>query len=236
MKAHGVIVAFVTLALVGLAPLAQAQDAAQLKERVAAIKKNLVDSKAALKEYEWTETTVVSKGGEEKSRVQKRCFYGADGKVEKTPMGEAPAEAKKKGGVRGKVVEKKKAEIGAEMTEAKKLIQSYIPPEPGKIQACYAQGHASVSPIGATKVVRVDFKDYNKPGDVLGVEVDTDQNRLTKLSVSSYTKKADEPVTLDATLATLEGGITYPAQIVFEVKSTGIKTVVENSGYKKKGT
>ena len=236
MKTRIGISTLAAVVLIGAPWTASAQDQAQVKERVQAIKENLVQSKAALKGYEWVETTVVSRNGEEKSRVQKRCFYGADGKLQKTPLGEPAAEAKKKGGVRGKVVAKKKAEIGEEMKEAKQLIQSYVPPEPGKIQACQAKGKASVTPVDPGKLVRVDFKDYNKPGDVLGIEVDLEKNQLTKLNVASYLKKTDEAVTLDATLGTLEGGITYPAQIVFDVKSTGIKTVIENSGYKKTGT
>jgi hypothetical protein len=53
---------------------------------------------AALRTYEWMETTVVSMKGEEKSRKQNRCYYGADGKVEKVPVesaAQAPAKEKR---------------------------------------------------------------------------------------------------------------------------------------------
>ena len=52
------------------------------KERVAAIKTSFAQSQAKLREYEWIETTVVSLKGEEKSRTQKRCYYGAEGQVQ----------------------------------------------------------------------------------------------------------------------------------------------------------
>src|ERR1044071_7460717 len=61
------------------------------QERAAALKQSMQESQAKLRQYEWTETTVVSLKGEEKARTQKRCYYGADGKVQKVPMGDAPA-------------------------------------------------------------------------------------------------------------------------------------------------
>ena len=76
----------------GLVPVpAAAQPAAAAganpapKERVAAIKKWFAESQARLRNYEWIETTVVSLKGEEKSRTQMRCYYGAEGKVQKIP-------------------------------------------------------------------------------------------------------------------------------------------------------
>ena len=63
------------------------------EERVAAIKQSLQESMAALRQYEWVETTIVSLKGEEKSRAQKRCYYGADGKIQKIALTEPqPAE------------------------------------------------------------------------------------------------------------------------------------------------
>ena len=73
--------------------------------------------------------------GEEKARKQNRCYYGADGKVQKTPIaGDAPqAAAESGGGGRsgrrggGKVkerlvVENKKSEIQDYMESAVALI------------------------------------------------------------------------------------------------------------------
>ena len=57
------------------------------QERIAAIKQSLQESQARLRSYEWIETTVVSLKGEEKSRKQNRCYYGAEGKVQKVSVG-----------------------------------------------------------------------------------------------------------------------------------------------------
>jgi hypothetical protein len=233
MKASWGIVASMAVA-VCIASVASAQDKEAVKERVAAIKQSLAESKAALKTYEWTETTTFSMKGEVKSHVQNRCHYGPDGKVVKTMIG-APPEQKKKGGLRGKIVENKKEDIANAMKEAKALIASYVPPDPAKLQASFAAGKASVSPLDPGKVTRVTFKDYNKPGDMLSIDVDLAQNRLMKLNIASYAAKPDDHVTLEANLGTLEGGITYPAQITLDVKAANAKTVIVNSDYKKTG-
>ena len=63
------------------------------EEPVAALKQSLAENQARLRQYEWVETTAVSLKGEEKSRTQKRCYYGADGKVQKTVIAEPAQEA-----------------------------------------------------------------------------------------------------------------------------------------------
>ena len=68
----------------------QAEDAAAKGQKVAALKESLAANQAALKSYTWTETTEISMKGEVKKKEQKLCRYGADGKVQKTPIGDQP--------------------------------------------------------------------------------------------------------------------------------------------------
>src|SRR6187401_2800196 len=82
---------------------------------VATLKQNLSESQKRLRQYEWVETTVISLKGEEKARKQQRAYYGADGKLTKTPIGEPkPAAAQQGGGggrgsrVKKQIVENKK--------------------------------------------------------------------------------------------------------------------------------
>ena len=75
------------------------------QERVAALKQSMQESQTKLRQYEWIETTIISLKGEEKARTQKRCYYGADGKLQKVPIG-SPAPAQQPpagGGRRGRV-------------------------------------------------------------------------------------------------------------------------------------
>ena len=69
------------------APQGQPQPPPTPEQRVAMLKQWLQASQAQLRTYEWVETTVITKGGEEKSRKQSTVYYGADGKLQKVPIG-----------------------------------------------------------------------------------------------------------------------------------------------------
>ena len=72
---------------------------------------------------------------------------GPDGKIQKQQLS-APPEESAPGGMKGKVAAKKKAEITAQMKDAAALVQSYVPPDPQRIQAVKNAGNLSVSPTG----------------------------------------------------------------------------------------
>src|SRR5262249_337560 len=83
----------VSLVLVAMLPIAARAQAPNPHDGAAALKQSLAANQAALGQYSWIETTQVSLKGEVKKQEQKQCFYGADGKVQKTPMpGAAPQE------------------------------------------------------------------------------------------------------------------------------------------------
>lgn len=214
------------------------QQAPSIHERVAALKKSLAESMAALKGYEWIETTVVSLKGEEKATTEKRCYYGADGKVQKITI-EAPPEPKKKPGIRGAIIEKKKGEITAYMKQAAELVHQYVPPDPEAIQKAKDAGNVSVAVLEPGKRVRLDMKDFLMPGDLLKVEINSADNRLSAIGVSTFlneeNSKSDkkDQVTLEVRMGTLEDGTSYSAQSTLEAKAKEMKVVVTNSGYRK---
>ncbi len=201
--------------------------------RVAALKANLATNMQNLKTYQWTETQVLNLKGEDKSASQFTCSYGADGKVVKTPV-TPKAEADKKRGIRGKVAENKKEDMSEYMQSALALIKSYIPPDPAKIQAAKDAGKISVTPMEGGKRVRLDIKDYAKPGDNLGIEVDAVNNQISALSVASYLVDAKDAVKLDVKMSALADGTGYPAHIMFDGASKSVKVTLNNSDYKKK--
>lgn len=205
-----------------------------VEERVAAIKASLAVSQAALKQYEWVETTVVSLKGEEKSRKLNRCYHGADGGVTKVPL-TAPPPAEKKRGLRGKIAENKKEELTDYMQQAVGLVKSYVPPNPGLIQAAKDAGKVSVDIVQPGKRVRLNFRDYLKPGDTLGVEIDMTSNRLLGLTVKSYLEEAKDAVSLTARMASLNDGTTYADAITLDATAKKVKVAVDNSGYRKTG-
>ncbi|HKW14191.1 MAG TPA: hypothetical protein VJS69_06885, partial [Candidatus Krumholzibacteria bacterium] len=215
------------------APAAGTTPAPTPAERIAAIKANLVQNATNLRTYQWTETQVVNLKGDDKSNTQKTCYYAADGKVVKTPLA-PPAEAKDKPGLRGKIVDNKKEELSAYMKSAVALVKSYVPPDPAKLQAAKDAGKVSMSVLDPGKRARLDIKDYQKPGDNLGIEIDMTTNQILGLNVASYLADAKDAVTLDVKMASLPDGTGYPSTIVLNGAAQKIKVTVSNSGYVKK--
>jgi hypothetical protein len=213
---------------------AQASPTTQ-QDRVAALKTSLQTGLAGQKNYEWTETVAVSMKGEEKSRKQNHCAYGADGKVQKTPIGGQPeADAKKPGGIRGKVAAKKMGEVEEAMKGAVALIKQYVPPDPAKIQKAKDAGKLAVTPPDASGRVQIKINDYLKPGDLVTMELDGAKNSLLGLSVASYMESAKDAVNMKVTMGTLEDGTLYAQNTRLDVKSQELGVAIENGGYKKK--
>src|SRR4051812_30083039 len=220
-----------------LAARAEAQQAAPTtQERVAALKQSMQESQTKIRQYEGNETTIISLKGEEKARTQKRCSYGADGKLQKVPVGSpAPAPQASDGGgrrgrVKAKVVENKKDDMKDYMERAAALVQQYVPPQPADIQRAKDAGKVTANPAGAG-LVRLEFPDYLKSGDRLSIDVDAAANQLRGLTVASYLDQADDAVTLAVQLGTLPDGTGYTAQTTLDAVAKKIRVVIQNAGH-----
>ena len=168
-------------------------DLAAQQDKVAALKQSLAANAKLQKQYRWVETTVISMKGEEKSRVQKQCFYGPDGKVQKQQL-TAPPQQSAPGGVKGKMAAKKKEEITAAMNQA-------VGPDPAStcrpIRSAFRPrrpaGNLAVVPSGPDSV-RLDLKNYVKSGDTLSLGLDTKRNALQTISVKSYLESQSDAI------------------------------------------
>jgi hypothetical protein len=235
----------IAAATVGMGAMLQAQQppaqaaAGGAQDAVAALKRSMQQGMAKIRQYEWVETTIISLKGEEKARKQSRCYYGADGKVQKVSLDQAPAPEKAesgRGGRRGarvkeKVVENKKDEMKEYMERAAALIHSYVPPDPAKIQAAKDAGRVAANPQAGGKV-RLVISQYLQPGDSLSLDVDAAASRLTGLGVNTYLDKPDEPVTLAVQMNALPDGALYAAQTTLDAKAKNITVVIQNSGHR----
>ncbi len=230
LSEHSRLVTFAILGALILAGAGQAiSQTSALQERIAAVKESLLKSQTLLRQYEWTETRVLSLKGEERSRIVSRCSYGADGNVQKVLVSQTPEE--KAGGLKGKIIEKKRAEIKAYMESATDLMKSYVLPDPARIEAAWDAGKTSVTK--AEPRGRIDIPDYEKPGDVLSIEIDMEKNTLLGLAVATWMKDAKDKVTLSTTFASLDDGATYPAEIILIAPSQSLEVKTTNSDYKK---
>jgi hypothetical protein len=202
------------------------------EDHLAAIEQNLQQSRHNLKSYHWKETTVVSSQGEDKAPVVNSCAFDAAGKLIRTPEG---APSTMKAGMSGKPADTKKDELKAYMHSAVALMRGYVPPDPVKLQKCKTAGKMSetVEEGGRVKIV---FKDYEKPGDDMTVEVNTQTNQILSLDVASYLQTAKDAVKLNAEMASLPDGTNYPSRVRLDTPAKAMGVTVTNSDYQKKAT
>lgn len=231
-----------TVALLGIAMFAGPLGAVEQTspdQRVAALKQSIQQSQARLHEYEWIETTTISLKGEEKGRKVMRCYYGADGKLEKLPVDGGSAPPPQQSGGRGgrlkqKIVENKKNEMQDYMERAAALVHQYVPPNPERIQAAKDAGKLTVRPAADGRV-RIEFADYLLSGDRLGVDLDAAANRLLGLSVNTYLDKPEDAVTLNVGMGSLADGTSYSEQTTLDATAKNLRVVIQNAGYRPMG-
>lgn len=201
-------------------------------ERATILKACMAASQTVLRQYEWVQTTVISVKDEEKSRKQERCYYGAEGALQKVELNSSP-EPKKKRGLRGRIAESKKEELTDYMKNAIALVKTYVPPSPAKIQTAKDAGNVSIEVLDPGKRARLNFRNYEKPGDNLGVEIDLVSNRPLGVKVSTYLDDDKDTVTLDVRMGQLGGSTVYPSDITLKAGAKNLTVTVQNSGYRK---
>ena len=203
-----------------------------MQETIGMIKKNLADSREKIKNYEWIETTTTFMDGEQKSLKQNQCYYSVDGKLTKVETG-ATTKEKAPGGLRGKIVANKKAELTDYMKKAIAKIQTYLPPNPEKIQKIYAGGKVSVQALEPGKKFKISLPDYNEAGDLLTLSLDKVNQKITGASVSTSVDDPKEKVVFNITYNNLPDGTQYAGNTTLDAQAKKVKIVIENSGFKK---
>jgi hypothetical protein len=219
-----------SLALVLAAGVAApvAAQSPQAAAKIAALKANLATSKAALLKYQWVQTTTVSLNGEVKSSKAQQVTHAADGSLVKTDL-TPPAAAP--GGLRGRIIERKKEELTADMQAAIALVKEYLPPEAARIEAAHAAGGIDVALAPNGVGYTINIANYLKPGDKLSITIEPGPNVITDARVASWLSDPSDPVTANVAMGTLPGNISYPANIQLSVPSKGLVVTVENSDY-----
>jgi hypothetical protein len=151
--------------------------------------------------------------------------------VQKTAVVEPPPPEKKRG-LRGKVIEKKKGEMKAELEAAAALVHQYVPPDPGMMQVVMNAGTASLSQAGPGVLV-LKFPGYVKPGDALSLMFDSAMKSLRQLDVSTYLDTPDSPVTLRVAMQALPDGPRHAGSIVLGMPARQIEVRITNSSYQR---
>jgi hypothetical protein len=211
---------------------AMAQDAKQaLQQKFAAVKESVARNQAALRQYSWTEHTDILLKGEVKSTKDNLCRYGADGKVQKTPIG-TPAPKKEMRGMKKKIAEKKVGELTDYMDRAAALIHRYMPPSAEQMQAVFQAGNVSVGQAGPG-AVQLQFRNYAKPGDSLVLSFDSASKAITKINVNSYLDDVKDAVTLEVQFQKLPDGTNYTAGTILNATAKQVQVKTSNTNYQK---
>ncbi len=217
----------ILLVFAGITKMVAQEDA---QANIAMIKKNLADSKANLKKYEWIETTTIFMNGEQKSANQNQCYYAVDGKLTKIEIGST--QEQKKGGLRGKIIENKKEEMSDYVKKAIAKIQTYLPPAPDKIQKIYGAGKTTVQILEPNTKFKISFPDYNEPSDLLSVSINKPKKKIMALDISTSIDNPNEKLIFDITYSDLPDGTQYASKTVLDAPAKNLKIVIENSGFK----
>ncbi len=223
-----------TLAAVAVALVAASSLFAQdLQQTLAAAKQSAAHNQQVLRTYTWVEKTELSVKGEVKNTKIESCRYGPDGKVQKTPMTQPPAQ-KKQRGLKGKMIAKKTGEMKEELEATAGLVQQYVPPAPDMMQVVMNAGGVSVVP--SANAVVLTFANYLKKGDALTLTFEKAVKTLRQIAVTTWLDKPDEPVSLKVTMASLPDGASHPGSIVLTIPSSKLEVRITNSNYQKLGS
>ena len=205
-----------------------------MQQKVAALKQSVQENQQRLHQYQWVETQQITLKGEPKPPKQNLCKYGPDGQVQKVPIGEQQQAPPSGGRLKGRVVEKKKAEMQDYMGDVKSLLSMYVPPNPQKIQAAVQAHNVSLVP-GGGGVVQLVFKNYAQPGDQMTCSFDTAAKKIQSLNVNTYLGQAKDVVTLAVQFASLPDGTNYAQQTVLDATAKQLQVTTTNSQYSKLG-
>lgn len=228
-------VLWVLLAFAAVTGVWAQEDAAA--QKIAAIKQSLQQSMAALRSYEWVETVTVKVDGEEKSRKESRCYYGADGTQEKVLISDSSAGKKMPRGLRGRIAKKRAKQMEEYVQAAMALVKEYVPPDGARLQAMKEQGTQRLEVLDNASKLRAEFPEYHKKGDMLSVDIDPRADHVLGVAVSSYLDDdPDDAVVLSVTFDTLQDGTSYPARIELDGRSKKMEILIENHGYHKPGS
>ena len=202
---------------------------AELQQKVAALKQSVAENQQKLHQYKWTETTQLTLKGDPKPPSQSACQYGADGKVQKTPMS-APPPPPSGGRMKQKVIANKKEEMKDYMGQVKTLLALYVPPDPQKIQQAVQAGKVSLNPP-AGGVAQIVFTDYALPGDKMTIAFNTEAKKIASVNVNSYLDDPKDVVTLAVEFASLPDNTNYVQKTVLDATAKKLVVTTTNSDY-----
>jgi hypothetical protein len=222
------------LLLCGLSSLGRmgAQDIdPNLVREVTAVRAEVARSKAALRQYTWTEHTEVLVKGSVKSSSASICRYDGSGELTKAPIDTAQ-EKKTSSAVSKRPVVRKKADMQDYIERAVSRIHTYLPPKPEQIDYLLQKGLASLGQSRSGKS-EVRFTHYFQDGDSLVFTYDSVSKVLLQVGVVSTLGSPKDPVTMEAVFETLPDGVNHLSSATLNANSRKVQVKTRNVMYQK---
>lgn len=217
------------LALPAIAQMGMA--AAELQQKMAAVKDSLAENQKKLHQYEWTETMELTLKGDPRPPRKFLCHYAPDGTIEKNPIGVQPAPSG--GRIRQRIVARKTEEMQDYMGQVKSLLAMYVPPDSQKMTQAYQAGNALLNPNPGAQTIALVFKNYAQSGDEMKLSFDTTQKKVTGLQVNTYMDDPKDIVTLSVQMGTLPDGTNYVERSILDATAKKLQVTTTNSDYQK---
>ncbi len=226
-----VAVAFILGGAATLATAAVAQDPA-VQQKLAAVKQAAAENKQALAQYTWQELQTISVKGEAKKQATYSVRIGPDGKPQKTEIDSQPSASPSGGPMKKHVEDKKKTEYEDYGKQMAALAQSYMQPDPGRLQQLYKQGQVTLAP-GTSQLV---IHNYVKQGDSVTMVLDPTAKALKSIHVGSYLSKPSDAVTITADFEQIPNGPNHVSAMTVDGVSKELMVQTQNSNYQKVGS
>jgi len=106
-----------------------------------------------------------------------------------------------------------------------------VPPNAEKIQAARNAGNASLNVVEPGRRVRLSFKNYQMPGDMMAIDFDPSSKRLLGATVSTYIDDPKDAVDVAIQFGQLPDGTTHPASVNLNATAKKITVKMTNSDY-----
>ena len=225
--------------LCSLAVVAQTSppQAESLQQKVQQMQMATAKNDQQLHSYQWLESTTLTVKARSIPTKQSLCRYGTDGGVVKTALGtSAQHEPGPRVGPFKHIAEAKKEKIQDEVEQIQSLVQTYLPFNPGKIEAVLRAGKVFFEHEG-TNSDAVVLADYAKPDDQLTISLNQTTKQVDQISIKTYLNAPEDGVDVDVTVnvrfAILPDGTMYPALMSIEVPSNKLSITTANSKFSK---
>ena len=232
MRIDWIRAAAAAFAIAAVAGGAQSDDkrADFIRRKLAALQTFSEANQSSLRRYTWTETVRFLLKDELRSTWQFSCRYGADGRVERTPIG-APPPGTTAGPFRPSEKEGTKEQFEATLQSVRAAVALYVPPDPRKLEEASQAGRIRVErPIDGEAALSV--ASYAKPGDSVLLDFRTDKRKLARLKVRTYLDDPAVPVDVDIRYAALPDGTNHPEIVEVTEAREAIRVMIQSSTYR----